>query len=1195
MLKKILLGTATFILAIAAYYLLSESDRTAASPAALPATDAISRFITIPTTQAGPTIRQGLNIRPGEQTRARIYDEVTGRLKYQFEAQRWEPVSDSDFHLAGLEIQIHTTRGQITYISADEGTVTLVRGAGDSPDPKRGSLRGHVRVIIDRTTSEWRKANPNSAERDAHPESLINISLDDARFDMDRAELISDGDILIDSTEVRIEQVTGLTIQWNQMSNRIDSLRFAHGGVMKLRRGGRAIEFTLPGTERGLAAAGDDVSASGERPPRVDATTEVPLARAMQPTSVARITAEEAAEAIRFEGGGLVANRPRVLTKQAHDAVGADRLRTAQELATAIENLKSEARAGTSGIIDDALPSERPDRPHRRVRIDTYRAIFHHQVVVEQKDGLRSLGKIEAGKLEVNFDFGRKQRSLTLGQSLEANRAENATPGATRSETPDHPVPEETAPDRTKLILTWDGPLELRPLTIEPALQTGERFDVIATGDPVRLTSNQGAEQGNARCRQLVYRHERRQVWLAGSESEDIELAISDHRRLRASHLFYDQSRGLARVDGEGLMIDTRGSSAGGIQLDAFVGSESTPDADAQNGTPVEIRWTDGVDLEIGKRRVRRTNPATGLKEERERDYLRRAWFHGDVRVQQGSQFVSGDELAATFGTPNSDAELADHIQHIDVAGKVRLEGDRGGMSADHLEVELTVTSDGRNIPRVADGDGDVFARQGTLEFRADRMHAVLAPTASQSRLGIEVLDAEGNVHLTDPAETLRITRAQTLRAVIHNGNQLARATIVSAEPDIFAKARMRDFAIHAHKIEIDGDRQSIDVAGPGLAFMRTDTDFSSRRLEQPVIMRTRWDKQMKMRMAENYGVFVGNVRTRSLDSAARGSPAFALDCNQLTVRFAPIPPGQRNRKAPQPDGLIDKILTQVRGNGESAALVDQQVTLNRAEKRPVSVLAEGNAVALASTNAATDSTGDPGRLLSRMRIAGDRIEADLVGEQVSVPSGGSMLIEDYQFGTEQAGRRSPPLMSSLRDEGPSQTAVTWQNSMDFLRRSGLVVFDRNVQMVHRSGQQLVLKEDLARAMRLDSAALRLGSGRETTLSCGNLTLEFKASGPGDTEGYGAMPVRATELKRLIATHAVLLQDGPKNLMGERLQYRSETGEVILEGSESLEARIIDQDETDQRFTRMTGRRIIWNRRTNRIDVPEARLGSRRR
>jgi hypothetical protein len=65
--------------------------------------------------------------------------------------------------------------------------------------------------------------------------------------------------------------------------------------------------------------------------------------------------------------------------------------------------------------------------------------------------------------------------------------------------------------------------------------------------------------------------------------------------------------------------------------------------------------------------------------------------------------------------------------------------------------------------------------------------------------------------------------------------------------------------------------------------------------------------------------------------------------------------------------------------------------------------------------------------------------------------------------------------------------------------------------------------------------------------------------------------------------------------MGEHLQYLREINEIRLEGSDRLEARIIDQDETTQRLSMWKGPILTWDRNTNRIDAPQATIRTSRR
>jgi len=1224
--KKIVLALIAFLLAVGAFVVLSSGDRPGRPGRGEGDSEALKRFVSMPpTTQPGRVMQDGEipPFSPGDHTLARVYDDITGRLKYQFEAKTWEPVAELDYHLRDLLIQIFMPRGEITYISADEAMVTLTPRSGKRVDPKSGWVRGNVKVTIDRTTAEWREANPELAERYAHPNDLINIDLQDAKFDMERAELTSEGPIVVDSADVRVEDVSGLTLQWDQVDNRIDVLRFKQGGKMTLRRGGRMVDFALPGTQRDRVAASQPAGSVSANDMTADrSSSAVPRALAMKPMTIPTVSAEQAAAQIRLEGGAVAANKAKTLSSEKRSppagAAEKGKLRTPEALAEASQELKDEVKAGTSGILMDPKVLEELASKKKK-KVDTYRAAFDGSVVVEQKDGLRTVGKLEADRLELNFDFGESQKSLTGSRRRDKREtAPSTAPAPEVQETPvrradkgpagDQPMALAMERDRTKLVLSWNGPLEMRPLQADAAEQTGQRFDAIATGAPVRVES----EQGKASCNQLVYRHERRQVWLAGSDEQPVELAVSAARKLTGREVFFDQKRGLALVDGAGLMVDTREQSdkAGAAAADSLLSSlAGGADAEGKGGKrrrPVEIAWSRGVELELGFRPVERINPSTGLREEKQKEFLQRAWFHGDVSIQQGQEKIGAQEIAVTFGPPNTKDDVADHIQHLNMMGGVRLQRGKESITAERLDAEMIVTANKRNVPRIVDAEGGVQVKQGDREIRAAAMHVVLAevqkpkdkpaagelPSFGDSRLGVESLDARGDVFVVDPRYNLRIRKAESLQCAMGDSGQLERAVVTGQSPDEYARVRYGDTAIHGHLIKIELEDESVDVPGPGKAWMMTRQDFTGRKLRKPEPVKVTWADNMQFRLARDIGHFTGKVHSES--------QSFTLDCDKLSIRFAKAPPERETRK----EGVVERLYLLGEIVGDKAAVKEQTPTpLSRERKRPVYVSAEGNAQAMSCQYAPPSITGEAGRLLSRLWISGDRIVADLGREQLCVPCRGGLLIEDYQFEPQsprvsaaKAKAAGGPLMGTMRSDGPSQTAVTWENSMDFFLDRGLVTFDKNVSMLHRSGQEMVMQQKLSEAMRIDEAMLEhMSKGRKASLSCGNLLLEFMTRRQDEAAESAAPPIRATDLSRLIAKQAVHLQEDTKSLMGEYLQYLNETNEVRLEGSPSLEARIIDQDERDQRLTMWRGPLLVWDRRTNHIEAPGAAIRASRR
>jgi len=952
--KKIILGASVFFFLVGAFYLFSYRDRAARRPSGNNGVEAVRRFVSSPTSQeARPISGSQLPLSPGGKPRIVVYDEITHRRKYQLEAEKWEPDEiGTGFHVEKLQLQIFMPRGEITHIRADEADITVATKSRNRIEAQRGILKGHVKVIIDRTTEAWRQENPNLAAREAHPDDLITIDMESAQFDMDRSTLLSEGSVVVDCADARIEQVKGLSVHWDEVDNRIETLRFAQGGRMVLRRGAETIDFALPGTERRRKPHGSvgRVGTTGTLPGR-GTTGPMPRAQANRPIAIESITASQAAEEIRL-AGRISPNQPVSLDSvegpSKPNSVERRDLRTRDELSAEMERMKSEARTGLTGektvsgraTLDDILAP-------RKKKVHTYRAEFNNRVIVEQRAEGRRIGELKADKLEVHFDFGSRQRMMAGPRaSAKKTPAEGVSPGIDvkpKSQASETIVEVDPRKNQSEIILTWNGPLELQPIPMDPVHQTGKRFDVIANGSLVELWN----EQGRASCTQLVYRSEPRQIWLSGDEARTVEMSLSGGQILMGREIFFDQKRGLGRVDGAGQIHDT-GSRPGAVASAMGNGSplqvDTSPDGktDPKPRDPVTIRWSRGVDLEVGSRVVKRIDPKTGLLRDKEKEYLRRAWFHGEVFFDRGEEQLNADEVAATFFVPSAGDAVSEQIEHLNMSGTVRFGKDDKFISAELLDVELILTPAGRSVPRTVDAVGQALVRQGQREIHGESLHVVLGqypgevkpardgspPQVGKPRLGVEALDASGDVLVLDPEHNLKISRAETLRTKLRNGNELVRAIVVSPSPDVMARARFGNMAVHGHRIEMDMDRETIDVPGPGKGWMARDSSevdnlreptpaeralvggawmLTRRKLglqgplspledelvaqaagiargkigpkRTPGAMKMTWTGGMQMRLARNYGVVVGQVYARQ--------DGLELRCDKLTIRFA--------------------------------------------------------------------------------------------------------------------------------------------------------------------------------------------------------------------------------------------------------------------------------------------------------------------
>ena len=795
-------------------------------------------------------------------------------------------------------------------------------------------------------------------------------------------------------------------------------------------------------------------------------------------------------------------------------------------------------------------PTRRRSRPESPKQPDTYRAVFEGNVVVVQRNQQEVTGQLHADRLELLFDLGQKEQLAVGGEPT-------SQPSSDTEQEPESYVE-----------LTWTGRMTMRPeaarqSSSQPAAK--DRFHVVAVGNPVRLSDR----QGKATCQKLVYHNETEQVWLLGRDDELVELSTGrDGRRMSGREVFFDRKEGVARIDGAGQMTDPRQSVA---QVDLFGGrggGRRGPGKDKTN-----IRWTKGVELELDRAVVQRTAP-DGTTSTKVRQYIRQATFRGDVQMNQADQQVAAEQIVVFFDPPAEGGQIAEAANRFVADGRVVVGSNEDRISCDKLTVEMTTDQEGKNVPRLAHAIGQVVARQNERVIRADKLIARIGPVdkpdSKDRRLGITNLQAYRQVSVHDPQQKLEVT-ADELHCSFIAGRQIDEALVIG-EPE--AMVGLDDYLVHAARIELELPKQRAEVNCPGRLQFMTRQDLDGRPLDEPVPVAISWSDRMTLRGADNVCWFRGQVRSVSRTNV--------LTCEKLRVDFQDIPPDRAKAAQSDPYWIFGPM---VRGMAERS---ERTTLTERVHKRPAFVVAEGDVVALSYT---LDPSGQ--RRLSSMRVAGPEMFVDLLKDQLDVLGAGSLLIEDYRLprlDQHQPVGEPAPLMGEFGSRGPSQTVVTWGESMSFFSGEDTAVFCGGVHMIHRAGTELALAEDLAKALEVDATALRLASGRRSNLTCRQLVLEFVRSRHA-TGALAAMDqTRDTELKRIEASGNVHLQDGSRTILTDRIIYDRSSEMVTIRGSRTMEARIVQHNERTGQFSLLRGPLFRLNRATNEIEAIGARI-----
>ncbi len=1189
MLKKIILGVATFAMICVAYSIYVWRDpapRRQVAVQPLPERRTLSQPATSTQPEAQTFSFKGARIPPGESPKVSVLDEK-GNAKIVFQSTRWEPISDNEFHLTDPTARLLLPGGQLAYVWADEGQVTLQRGDGNNFNPRSGWLRGNVRIFIDRTKPEWRQANPDRAELEQHPEAVVKIWLDDVTFDLDLGRLDSNGSVVVQSVDASIEG-QGLELIWNEVDRRIRLLRIAHGKRAVI-RGSDVMEFGIAGGKK-----------QGK-----EKQEEAP---ATQPVEAPPVEVATAAPNQENRSTGL-----------------------------AFQNLE-----------EDDTPRPRDDRVDT-YKIEFRENIVARQRSGARITGqLRN-----ADVLQLIADIGREERAAvenapsTRPAGTKSARTRPAVPDPAKLAATTLPAGGESV-----LELEWSGELVATPIESAPQPDPNrpERLHLIAQGSPVEVRD---AQNGDAVCRELEYHGETKQVWLRGTPEEHVTMSSIGRGRLSGQTVYFDPKTGVARVDGAGRMVTRRARRDQSAEEVASVLDETGVESGeiawkrsaviefarsgAPDSQPAAEAPTSAPERAVRVEYIRRAVFDGGVVMKQETSAI--AADHVDV-----------DFAEPQAGTPGvSDGGMV--VTKVVATGAVQFEqmserkGETDRVSCNRLEVEMDGTA--ANNPQKARAFGNVVARQTgprtRREIRAGdtlelTMASVPRPVTDAERQRLEAmarahpdiqpgspqwvaietklrnrrrtvardLTAVGTVSVKvrdarDADRNLDLM-SQSLDCTFSEGEEIDRALIVGTAEHP-ASVETGEIYVKGPQISIDLTAQTVEVPGEGIMRFMAREDLDGRAVDRPVPVVVSWKERMAFRGKDNRGTFTGTVRAASENAL--------LDCRELRIEFQDTPRAQTQPAWGADRWIFGPIVEAVRAEPRASGpgRVSEEI-----RKRPVYLWAVGDAVIQSSTYETAPARVGPftqllaelpdpwqpkdrgaqaarGRLLSRLRAAGPQIRIDLVQRHFGVEGAGNMSIEDYRL---PAGRRGPSEqprltalgeagMSALSSSGPSQTVFTWQSSMTYLNNQNLAVFDDTVRMNHAAGGAMVMKAEFAAAMKLDTARLGKLESRQAQLACDNLLVEFERD---KTRTDSPSPLsRATKLRRFEAKGSVQLNldEGKQAVTGTLVTYNSTSGEVKVTGSPTRPAQILEQDERTAKLNIIRadpGRSITWNEKT---------------
>ena len=242
----------------------------------------------------------------------------------------------------------------------------------------------------------------------------------------------------------------------------------------------------------------------------------------------------------------------------------------------------------------------------------------------------------------------------------------------------------------------------------------------------------------------------------------------------------------------------------------------------------------------------------------------------------------------------------------------------------------------------------------------------------------------------------------------------------------------------------------------------------------------------------------------------------------------------------------------------------------------------------------------NPAWLQRRMDLRGDQILYNVVTDDIYVNGAGSFLTEDYRLPEKKTDEKReggvPGMEGDL--ERPSQTLFKWEKSLYLNQKDRHVNLRQGVNMIHRSGNQLLKMKGLK-----TEEFGELETGRISNLRCEELDAWFDApekKRPTLKPDAGVSLVdagpRFGPLKMFSATGEVVFREGPHTLSGERILYNGLTKMIEVYGYMKQDA--VKKDAEYFRTDPRTGQRLQkvtpwfrFNTETERLEMDRIQGG----
>lgn len=1081
-----------------------------------------------------------------DQGRVQFVDrDDPSRVEAEMIYRRINPVGGGFYELEEPQAWIYMKDGRALFIRANTGRVKM---PNRTKSPESGQFVGDVVALLFPQRSPELAGKPRDPMTDA-PGLVARTSA--IRFDTQLLEFASDDAVRIETPDVLFSG-SGLLVRGNQVLDRIEYLKVARDGLIRYRVGGRASGDRDPGSQTVAAKAGEYDERIG---------WEI-----LETPDLSEVAAAALNEAI----AGLSEAAPAAVPESA-DTEQATPVVVAEQPAAEGATVPAEAAPVSPSPVHPAtaVAAARAQRSQQKpVKEDLYEAVFADTVRVVQRQRtlsadtlfvwLRTLdNKLPEEAFGTSIAFGSLQPTDTtrgmksIGPQLTPIAVVPAVLLAAIQPSASWP-PSLFASGDDDVVLTWSGPLALRPIAVSPPpreLAEGNhlalRFSSRAEGGEPFVRLADEAIHARGGCDELEYLATHREMTLtSGPASQHVWIAAPEAGCLAGHRIMVNLATGVAEIP-----------SAGSLSTLAEDTSQTAMLEDA-GGLP---SWLTAPRNEFFTRRIdwgRRADFLFRTRDGEIRDALEWAEFSGAAFATDNLASLSGDLIRTDF------VEVGDQST---VLSRLAVEGRAMALANGWRQppgVEIDLTAGGF-------GDGLLMADAVEVQFAPAAGSAVeVSPTYLLARGGVIVgkddaslraprleasmqRDSAGEIIVTDfeaRGDAERVARFERSDGIWATGDRIRghaqRQTASITGPRV--QVARGPSIISSTIVELDGIASTMDVYAPGTFTHEQPTEDLAGPASGMIRITANWNSSMSFDDA------AGVLECRGEANVVKDEP-LVLD----TVRGETI----RIELSTEDDGRNAVATVPTEPGAASGAGIAEDLGDRRVLRATVFGSAfergDGKAATVESRSYAPPADRGAQRTLETISyIESAQLVADDVKGTIETPAAGRAIVFDQRSPDASAenerptGEAAPALAGSPRGTSSFQ----WQQSMVFTRSSGMLDLFEKIEVVHKPLDNRPITRMIS-----DRLHAKLDLGRDREPGSGGRLIYAEAIGSVYAESAG------------------------QRLVGERVMYDAQAGTALATAGEGGTVTLFD----DRKAAPFTARQLRWDLIRDQVEILE--------